>query len=197
MSRLSPGKRVRLQFAVSHQDQEPAVDVHEVIYDRRRVERTKRVVEYVWRAIEGEHFYPHRHPCNARAARSATLVGRGKANMAAQDRTTLHDQAAVLEVSGVVRSAAIIASPTVGHLGVAVVIWCLYLIRRTWLKRPLPAREHFSHESRVELTRGRELVCTSQLAVALQIRHDEPRLTQVLIQMLFAPSGMDGARAFC
>ncbi len=40
-------------------------------------------------------------------------------------------------------AAAIIASPTVGHLGVAVVIWCLYLIRRTWLKRPLPAREHF------------------------------------------------------
>lgn len=38
------------------------------------------------------------------------------------------------------------------------------------------------------MTRGLNLVCTSQLAVALQIRHDEPRLTQVLIQMPFAPS---------
>jgi hypothetical protein len=39
-------------------------------------------------------------------------------------------------------SAAIVASPTIGHLGVAVVIGCLYVIRRTWLKRPLPAHRH-------------------------------------------------------
>jgi hypothetical protein len=39
-------------------------------------------------------------------------------------------------------AAAIVASPTIGHLGVAVVIGCLYVIRQTWLKRPLSAHRH-------------------------------------------------------
>ena len=45
-------------------------------------------------------------------------------------------------------AAAIVASPTIGHLGVAIVIGCLYIIRRNWLKRPLPAHRHF--KSRVK-----------------------------------------------
>jgi CRISPR/Cas system-associated exonuclease Cas4 (RecB family) len=79
VSRLAPGKRLRLQFAVITKTKEPAVDVHEVVYDQRRVERTKRVVEHVWRAIEGEHFYPAPSPlqCPSCAFRDACRAWKG------------------------------------------------------------------------------------------------------------------------
>ncbi len=74
--RLSPGKRIRLQFAVLTKTKTPQLDIHEVAYDRQRVDRTKRIVERVWQAIEAEHFYPapsamqcsgcsFREPCRA------------------------------------------------------------------------------------------------------------------------------------
>ena len=55
---LSPGKQLRLQFAVLTKTKEPAVDLHEVPVDLQQIDRTKRLVERVWRAIEAEHFYP-------------------------------------------------------------------------------------------------------------------------------------------
>ncbi len=79
VSRLAPGKPVRLQFAVLTKTKAPAVDVHEVIYDRRRVGRTKCVVERVWRAIAGEHFYPAPSPlqCPSCAFRDACRAWKG------------------------------------------------------------------------------------------------------------------------
>lgn len=59
---LVPGKRLRLQFAVLTKTKQPTIDVHEVPADRRQVDRTKRIVERVWRAIEAEHFYPAPSP---------------------------------------------------------------------------------------------------------------------------------------
>jgi RecB family exonuclease len=55
---LAPRKRLRLRFAVLTKTKEPAIDVHEVAADRRQIDRTKRIVERVWRAISAGHFYP-------------------------------------------------------------------------------------------------------------------------------------------
>ena len=59
---FAPKKRARLQFAVLTKTKEPAVDLHEVPVDRRAVDRTKRIVERVWKAIHNEVFYPAPSP---------------------------------------------------------------------------------------------------------------------------------------
>jgi putative RecB family exonuclease len=55
---LTGGKPLRLSFAVLTKTKVPDVLIHPVTHDPQQVERTKRVVEKVWRAIEGGHFYP-------------------------------------------------------------------------------------------------------------------------------------------
>ena len=59
---LVPGKHLRLQFVVLTKTKEPVVDVHELPAEPWRVNRTKRIVETVWRAITAEHFYPTPSP---------------------------------------------------------------------------------------------------------------------------------------
>ncbi len=59
---LAPRKKLRLQFAVISKAKEPSVDLHEVAADPKQIDRTKRIVERVWRAIEAEHFYPSPSP---------------------------------------------------------------------------------------------------------------------------------------
>jgi CRISPR/Cas system-associated exonuclease Cas4 (RecB family) len=59
---FAPRKRVRLQFAVLTKTKEPAVDLHEVPVDARRIERTTRIVERVWQAIDSQVFYPAPSP---------------------------------------------------------------------------------------------------------------------------------------
>jgi CRISPR/Cas system-associated exonuclease Cas4 (RecB family) len=55
---FAPRKRVRLQFAVLTKAKEPAIDVHEVPVSGQRIDRTKRIVERVWKAIDAKVFYP-------------------------------------------------------------------------------------------------------------------------------------------
>lgn len=55
-------KRLRLQFAVLTKTKQPAVDLHEVPVDVKQIDRTKRIVERVWRAINGQVFYPAPSP---------------------------------------------------------------------------------------------------------------------------------------
>lgn len=55
---FAPGKRVRLQFAVLTKTKEPVMDLHEVPVEQKRIDRTKRIVEQVWRAIDSNAFYP-------------------------------------------------------------------------------------------------------------------------------------------
>jgi hypothetical protein len=73
---LAPRKRLRLQFAVLTKAKQPALDLHEVPSEPQQLERAKRLVERVWRAIASEHFYPtpsplqcptcpYRAPCRA------------------------------------------------------------------------------------------------------------------------------------
>lgn len=73
---LAPGKELRLEFLVITKTKAVAIDRHVVAFEQEQVERTKRIVERVWRAIEAGHFYPapsqlncagcpYREPCRA------------------------------------------------------------------------------------------------------------------------------------
>ena len=55
---LADDKPVRLEFMVLTKTKSPSVARHLVAYNPRQVERTKRIVENVWHAMECEHFYP-------------------------------------------------------------------------------------------------------------------------------------------
>lgn len=55
---LAPKKRLRLQFAVLTKTKEPALYLHEVAVNVKQVDRMKRIVERVWRAVETGTFYP-------------------------------------------------------------------------------------------------------------------------------------------
>lgn len=70
---FAPRKRVRLQFAVLTKTKGPVVDLHEVPADRRTIDRTKQIVERVWKAIDAQVFYPAPSPlqCPTCAFRTA------------------------------------------------------------------------------------------------------------------------------
>jgi putative RecB family exonuclease len=53
-----PTKRVHLHFAVLTKANKPDLDLIEVPVIQQRIDRTKLVVERVWRAIQAEVFYP-------------------------------------------------------------------------------------------------------------------------------------------
>ncbi len=59
---LVPGKQMRLRFLILTNTKEPVVGVHELPVEQQRVDRTKRVVERVWRSIEAGSFYPAPSP---------------------------------------------------------------------------------------------------------------------------------------
>ncbi|MDA0660786.1 MAG: PD-(D/E)XK nuclease family protein [Planctomycetota bacterium] len=60
--RLVPGKQVRLQFAVITKAKTPKVQLLEASFDESKLDRTKRVFENVWSAIQSGHFYPSPSP---------------------------------------------------------------------------------------------------------------------------------------
>lgn len=59
---LAPRKKLRLRFAVITKAKEPSVDLHEVAADSKQIDRIKRIVERVWKAIETGTFYPAPSP---------------------------------------------------------------------------------------------------------------------------------------
>ena len=60
--RLVPGKQLRLQFAVITKAKAPRVQLLEAKFDESKLDRTKRVFENVWSAIQSGHFYPAPSP---------------------------------------------------------------------------------------------------------------------------------------
>ncbi len=60
--RLIPGKRLRLQFAVITKAKSPNVQLLEASFGQSKLDRTKRVFESVWSAIQPGHFYPSPSP---------------------------------------------------------------------------------------------------------------------------------------
>jgi CRISPR/Cas system-associated exonuclease Cas4 (RecB family) len=61
---LSDGKPLRLEFAVMTKTKAPDLTVHSVPLDAHQIERTKGIVESVWRAIQTGHFFPSPSPLN-------------------------------------------------------------------------------------------------------------------------------------
>jgi putative RecB family exonuclease len=61
-SDFAPGKRIRTQFGVLVKTKDPVIERHSRVLTTQQVDRTKRVVERVWKAIEAEHFFPAPSP---------------------------------------------------------------------------------------------------------------------------------------
>lgn len=61
---LAGGKPVRLRFAVITKTKVPTLIEHQVPADSRQIERTKRIVQRVWTAIQTGVFYPSPSPMN-------------------------------------------------------------------------------------------------------------------------------------
>lgn len=59
---LGHGKRVRLQFGVLTKTKAPFVETHAVANDPHKISRVYAIVERVWNAIRGGHFYPAPSP---------------------------------------------------------------------------------------------------------------------------------------
>jgi putative RecB family exonuclease len=59
---LADGRPVKLQFAVLTKTKAPALELYDVPVDQGQLERTKRIVEQVWQAIEAGSVYPSPSP---------------------------------------------------------------------------------------------------------------------------------------
>ena len=55
---LVPGKSLRTQFLVITKTKSPSVEVHNVPVTPARLDRMKRTIQHVWRAIETGNFFP-------------------------------------------------------------------------------------------------------------------------------------------
>ena len=60
--KVMPGKQLRLQFAVMTKTRDPKVQLLETNFDERKLNRTKRIFQTVWSAIQSGHFYPSPSP---------------------------------------------------------------------------------------------------------------------------------------
>jgi CRISPR/Cas system-associated exonuclease Cas4 (RecB family) len=77
--KLVPGKDLRLQFAVITKAKAPKVQLLEASFDENKLDRTKRVFESVWSAIQSGIFYPAPSPmlCPGCGYRSACAAWQG------------------------------------------------------------------------------------------------------------------------
>jgi putative RecB family exonuclease len=55
---FAPGKKLRLQFGVLTKTKEVSIDAHSFEFNQAQVDRTKRIIERIWTAIQTGHFYP-------------------------------------------------------------------------------------------------------------------------------------------
>ena len=81
--KLIPGKKLRLQFAVITKAKSPKVQLLEAAFDENRLDRTKRVFESVWSAIQSGIFYPAPSPmqCPGCGYRRQCDAWRGNSNI--------------------------------------------------------------------------------------------------------------------
>lgn len=61
---LAPGKKLCLQFCVLTKTKAVSIDAHSFEFNQPQVDRTKRIVERIWTAIQAGHFYPAPSPMN-------------------------------------------------------------------------------------------------------------------------------------
>jgi RecB family exonuclease len=55
---MTDGRPIKLEFAVLTKTKVPVLTIHDVPLDPQQVERTKKIVERVWQAIQAGYFYP-------------------------------------------------------------------------------------------------------------------------------------------
>jgi putative RecB family exonuclease len=55
---IADGRPIKLSFTVLTKTKVPSLTVHDVPHDPKEVDRTKRTVERIWKAIQSGHFYP-------------------------------------------------------------------------------------------------------------------------------------------
>ena len=67
VGRLIPDKPVRLEYAVITKAKSPVVERYPVAGDRHRIDRTRRILRSVWRAIQAGDFFPTPSPLNCPA----------------------------------------------------------------------------------------------------------------------------------
>ena len=60
--KVMPGKQLRLQFAVLTKSRDPKIQLLETTFDESKLDRTKRIFQAVWSAIQSGHFYPSPSP---------------------------------------------------------------------------------------------------------------------------------------
>ena len=61
---LADGRPIKLTFAVLTKTKAPVLTEHDLPLDPQEVDRTKRIVERVWHAIQAGHFFPNPSPLN-------------------------------------------------------------------------------------------------------------------------------------
>ena len=61
---FADGKPLRLEFAVLTKGKFPELTIHPVPAEAKHLDRTKRVAQRVWQAIQGGNFYPNPSPMN-------------------------------------------------------------------------------------------------------------------------------------
>lgn len=61
---LIPGKPIRLQFAILTKHKTPQTQVLDVQPSTQRLQRTRRIFESVWKAIQSHNYYPVPSPLN-------------------------------------------------------------------------------------------------------------------------------------
>jgi hypothetical protein len=59
---FAPGKPLKLALIVLTKTKQVQIEQHWLSVEPRRVDRIKRIVERVWKAIAAEHFYPAPSP---------------------------------------------------------------------------------------------------------------------------------------
>lgn len=57
-SDFAPHKRIRVEFLVLTKTKEVNIDKHWLLVTPRHLDRTKRILERVWKSIDAEHFFP-------------------------------------------------------------------------------------------------------------------------------------------
>ena len=62
--RLIPHKPLSLEFIVASKTKDVSIARHTILFDQRRLDRTKRIIERVWRAIVAKNFFPSPSPMN-------------------------------------------------------------------------------------------------------------------------------------
>ena len=57
-------QKLRLQFGVLTKTKEVSIETHGFERNQAQVDRTKRIIERIWNAIQAGHFYPTPSPMN-------------------------------------------------------------------------------------------------------------------------------------